>query len=266
MKLTFLGTGAADYPETPEAFAKNAKPGEIFRGLSSLLIDDALLVDCSAGTENHLKKKPGALSGVSDILISHTHTDHYRPDILRKYCGDGTFGSVPCLGIEQNAIGKASEELGNAVRLLPLRCFEETKIGRYTVLPLPANHSIKTDFSLVPTHFVIGDGTKTLFYGCDGAHLLCRTFDFLSHLHLDGMILDCTFGEVPGDPRLFEHNDFENVLQMVRVFRKNGILRENGKVFLSHFSRFDHFPAKELCEKAKEHGMTAAYDGMEAEI
>ncbi len=266
MKLTFLGTGAADYPETPEAFAKNAKPGELFRGLSSLLIGEDLLVDCSAGTENHLKKDPDALSGVSDILISHTHADHYRPDIIRKYGRDGTFGSVPCLGIEQNAAKKAAEELGGAARLVSLRCFEETKLGGYTVLPLPANHSIKSDFSLVPTHFVIDDGEKRLFYGCDGAHLLCRTFDFLSHLRLDGMILDCTFGEVPGDPRLFEHNDFENVLRMVRVFRKSGILRENGKVFLSHFSRFGHFPKDELCEKAKEHGMTAAYDGTEAEI
>ena len=71
MKLTFLGTGAADW-NGPDA------RGE-YRRLTSTLIDDCLLIDVTH-TVDDMIENPAA---ITDVLFTHSHDDHFDLDALR---------------------------------------------------------------------------------------------------------------------------------------------------------------------------------------
>ncbi len=71
MKLTFLGTGAADW-NGPDA------RGE-YRRLTSTLIDGSLLIDVTH-TVDDMIENPAA---ITDVLFTHSHDDHFDLDALR---------------------------------------------------------------------------------------------------------------------------------------------------------------------------------------
>ena len=84
MKLTFLGTGAADWP------AKPAGNG-FHRYLSSLLIDDTLLIDPGPCVPDAAEKYADP-DRVENILVTHSHSDHFSAKTLEKlrpYVGVG---------------------------------------------------------------------------------------------------------------------------------------------------------------------------------
>lgn len=80
MKLLFLGTGAAQNALTPESqIEEGARRG------STLLIDINLLVDVSIQSFDFAEKLGADTSAVTDILITHTHEDHYSPGSLMNF-------------------------------------------------------------------------------------------------------------------------------------------------------------------------------------
>lgn len=252
MKLCFPGTGAADYQ--PE----DRQDGAFFRRFSSLLVDDELLIDCSCGVADFCKETGLDLSRVEVLLFTHTHDDHYRPEAIRAAFG----AHPPLLCAEKETAKQIRRETGECVAL-PL--FERTALGRFFVTALPANHAVENRLQ-TPVHYVIEDGEKTLFYGCDGASLPTRTWRALRAFRFDAMVLDGTFGAIENDERLFEHNTLFAVEQMAAVFRKAGLLKETGKLYLSHISQYSNFPHGELCRKAALFGAAVAYDGLEEDV
>jgi len=72
MKITFLGTGAADWN-----FQKH-KDLDVFRRNSSLLIDDCLLIDPGADVPNALQSFDKSIDKIKYIINTHDHSDHYN--------------------------------------------------------------------------------------------------------------------------------------------------------------------------------------------
>ena len=123
MKLTFLGTGAADWPlqRRPEMTE--------FRRLSSLLIDNTLLIDpgpqvCEALQE--LGKKP---EDIKYIINTHSHGDHYCPETV-----------------------EALEKAGASFR--KTADGDTLTLGNYTIHAFAGNHSTCKG----TVHFIIADG------------------------------------------------------------------------------------------------------------
>lgn len=77
MKILFLGTAACDY--SPEL---NGKFKEKFdfdaRRSSCALINDTVLVDCGDHTVDSLRIAETDVSKITDILITHLHSDHFN--------------------------------------------------------------------------------------------------------------------------------------------------------------------------------------------
>ena len=184
MKITFLGTGAADWsPKKPET-------GE-HRWLSSALINDDLLIDPGPSVPDAIKRYNIDVKKIKYIIITHRHGDHFNEETLKMLCDSGA-------------------------ELVEFSAGEERKVGKYTVKALEANHP-----TCVPTvHYIIDDGEKRMFYGLDGAWLLMPEVDAIKESRVDLAILDATIGNRPGDYRIFEHNNLKMVIEMKETLSK----------------------------------------------
>ena len=82
----------------------------------------------------------------------------------------------------------------------------------------------------------------------------------------DLIVLDGTLGDAEGDYRIFEHNNLTMIREIAATIRNVDILKENGKIMISHMSRYSHKEHDELQKKLDEFDVVAAYDGMEIEF
>ena len=226
MKITFLGTGAADWPlQKPDSYTE-------FRRLCCALIDDVLLIDPGPQALEALRDLKKAPEKVKYIINTHTHSDHFSKETLF------------CL-----------ESLG--ATFIPLSDGEVKTLGQYTVRAYKGNH----DTCQNTVHFIITDGEKTLFYGLDGAWLLYGEVQAIKEYKPDLAVFDATIGDIDGDYRIFEHNNLNMVLEI-----KKSLESYIGRFCISHMARTLHTDQKSLDEQMKKHNIITAYDGLETEI
>ena len=79
-------------------------------------------------------------------------------------------------------------------------------------------------------------------------------------------MLDGTLGEELGDYRIFEHNNIRMICEMAETIRSGGMLKENGKIVISHMARYAHKSHEELKAYMDKYNIEVAYDGMDMEV
>lgn len=226
MKILFLGTGAADWPnEKTEGMSE-------FRRLSSALIDGCLLIDPGPQVLDALTEYKTDLSKVKYIINTHRHSDHFCAETLRRL-----------------------EESGAS--FIDLKQGDIKHIGEYTVRAYSGNHATCEN----TVHFIIDNGKNSLFYGLDGAWLLYDEVQAIKKYKPSLAVLDATIGDIEGDYRIFEHNNLAMVLEMKKTLNKYV-----GSFCISHMAMTLHTAHKALSEKMAEHNVIVAYDGLELEI
>lgn len=226
MKISFLGTGAADWPKE-----KSYGMAE-FRRFSSALIDDNLLIDPGPQIFDGLKALNKDNIKIKYIINTHRHDDHFSAETVSRLEADGA-------------------------EFIPLNDGDIKKIGSYTVYAYRGNHSTCEK----AVHFIITDNKKTLFYGLDGAWLLYDEIQAIKKFMPDFAVFDATIGDIDGDYRIFEHNNLNMVLEM-----KKSLENYIGRFCISHMARTLHTDHETLSEKMKKHNIITAYDGLEIEI
>ena len=177
MKITFLGTGAADWKmESHRELAG-------FRRNASALIDSCLLIDPNATVPDALETFQIDSSEIRYMINTHQHADHYS---------------------------EATIQALHHADFYPMSAGDVLQLGNYTVKALHANHATceKT------VHFLITDGKSTVFYGLDGAWLTYDEVQEIKRNKVDLAVLDATVGNINGDYRIFEHNNLAMVLQL----------------------------------------------------
>ena len=226
MKITFLGTGAADWPlEKPSDYTE-------FRRLSSALIDNSLLIDPGPQVLDALKELGISLSKIKYVIITHRHKDHFNADTL-----------------------KALEDCGAS--LIEFFTGEEKTVGDYEILAFNGNHATSEG----TLHYIIKKDGKVLFYGLDGAWLLYDEVAAIKKHKPDLAVLDATIGDIDGDYRIFEHNNLSMVLQM-----QQSLKQYVKRFCISHMARTLHTDHNTLSEKMKKYDVITAYDGLSIEI
>ncbi len=253
MTILFMGTGADDWS------VSKRKDGEFFRRLTSTKINDDLMVDCSAGAEDYIKMNNISLSGVKDLVITHTHGDHYNPDTIKAILNKDIR-----IWAEENAIKRIASDLPQH-NVCRLDLFTPVKVGEYEIIGVPANHSV-SDKNQIPLHYIITKGNKTLFWGCDGSWFLNQSWHEIKKYKYDLFVLDGTLGEGIGDYRIFEHNNLNMISEMSATIRSQELIKETGKIAISHISRYAHKPHEEIQKYLNKADIIVAYDGMELKI
>lgn len=225
MKITFLGTGAADWPITKAQ-------GVEHRRLSSVLIDDILLIDPGPMVLDAMKEYGKNPRSIKYIINTHRHSDHYNENTLSVL-------------LHLNA------------EFIEIKSNKSVTFGKYTVYAFDANHSTCKETQ----HFIVSDGTKKLFYGLDGSWLLYDEVQAIINQKMDFAVLDGTIGEVYGDYRIFEHNNLRMVIEM-----KTTLNQYIKRFCISHIAKTLHTDHVHLAENMKRQHIEVAYDGWETEI
>ncbi len=252
MKILFIGTGAADW------VLKDRKGNEFFRRLTAVKINNNLMIDCSADTVDYVNSN-GELKDVKNVLITHTHSDHYSPETIIDLLGNDV--RVWAEKESEKMILSDMPQLKDSV----LEIFAENTVGEYTVIPVPAGHSV-ANRDQTPVNYIISDGDKTIFWGCDSAWIPNYSWHEMKKYKYDLIVLDGTLGDADGDYRIFEHNNISMIKEMSNTIKSQNLLKENGKIMISHMSRYAHKEHNELQKQLDDVGIMVAYDGLEIEF
>lgn len=255
-ELLFLGTGAADWD------IKEKKKGEFFRRNSAALLNNDVMIDCGAHIFDFAKDsgRPDLYDGVTDILITHYHGDHFVPDSVKELAKDR---KIRVMG--DSRVRKDLEGVDNIEFIIP-QLYTEQKVGNYRVIPVLANHEIVALDDQFAFHYIITTpDEKVIFYGCDGAWFLRPAWNKMLEYKFDAMIFDCTVGD-SDDWRLFEHNTIPMLRTMMKEIREKDIIKDGGVAIASHLARTLHVGHGETAEILKKLDMETAFDGMAVEI
>ena len=255
-KLIFLGTCAHDFsPKLSDKcrskFDRNARRG------SSVLVNGRYLIDCGPHCCNSLDIIGKKYSDITDILVTHFHSDHFDVECLRKIAESR---ATPV-----RVWVRSDAELPNVKNVQYIRMYDGSKYrmdGDITVTGLKANH----DQSVFPQWFLLERNGKKMLYALDGAWFLTDTYNYLKNAHLNLFVMDATVGNKVGDYRMAEHNSIPMIRMMLPSLREVNIIDDKTVLVLSHIAPSLHRPHVEISRLAKHFKARVAYDGMKIEI
>jgi phosphoribosyl 1,2-cyclic phosphate phosphodiesterase len=280
MKLTFLGTGAAN--AFPEAFCRcenceqaRVLGGSSLRKRSAALIDDELLIDLGPDimTASNLHGRP--LTRVRYCLQTHAHADHMDPShFLSRSPGYGVVGAprlhfyasrgtlqVAARLLERDCapLSFLDPEMGEQLNLEihTIEAFQSFDFGRYRVTAFPANHDPEVECLL---YAVEAEG-RCIFYGADTAALPEVVWQGFHRagLRFDVVILDHTYGpEELGT----DHLSVRQVIAHAARMREERLLADGARVLATHIAHEGNPAHPELAAWAAKHGYEVAYDGL----
>ena len=256
LELTFLGTCACDFSPRLESDLRD-KFDKDARRSSALLIGGEILIDCGTHTLNSLDILGIPYEQITTLLITHLHSDHFDIENI-KTLAQSRHTPLNIFVRE----GAPLPQIPNAI-VKEMTLFEPCEIGGGAfVTGLIANH----DESAFPQHLFIEMENKRIFYGCDGAWLLNKTYYHLCKKRLDVAVFDCTTGDYEGEWRIGEHNSIPMLRVLLPSLKGVEIITDKTKVYFSHLAPSLHKPHSETVEIARPLGANVAYDGLTVEI
>ena len=254
--IKFLGTCACDFsPKLENEYKDNFGINE--RRASSVLLCGKYLIDAGMHILDSIRIAGVDVSMITDIFVSHTHSDHFDSENIEKIAKNS---KKPLrVWIREDANVPKSDNV-EYVRMTPYVRYEVEK--DVFVTGAVANH----DPDAAPQHFILEANEKKLFYGCDGAWLITRTYNFIKRADFDVAIFDATMGDYNGDYRIGEHNSIPMLRVMLPSLKGERAITDKTKVIFSHIAPSLHKTHTEIVKTAKELGASVAYDGMEISL
>lgn len=258
MKLLFLGTGAADWDASQAHLGDHTA---LQRRTTSVLVNQDLLIDPNPTVPEAMASFGADGGKIRNVLISHSHGDHYSPDTLLWLAADHPVTVYGDGGYPQKLPRHPN------LTFVPVEQGREYLAGGYRVTALRSTHTVEESGEQT-LHYLLTDGEKNLFYGCDGAWMLPTTFEAMSARRYDCMILDATFGDdaqlyrIPGEKIFFYHNN-TTMLRMLRAAFLNAGCADERTVFVADHLARAYFPDGERARMAfRPLGYLPAWDGM----
>lgn len=279
MKITYLGTAAAEgfpavFCNCSHCLAARRALAYERRTRSQALIDDALLVDFPPDSYLHALAFGVDLSAVATLLVTHSHTDHfYAQEFVNRGYKFASGIKRPVLDIYGNAEVRSVFEEGThrelraevaaGLRFHTIAPYASFCAEGYEIVALPAAHTPKEQALL----YAVSRGGKTLLYMNDTGLPKEEFYVFLAErgIRADLVSLDCTQADGPKSSSGRHMGFAEN--ELVRdTLRRYGIVRENTKYVVTHFSHNSAPFRDRLASEAKARGFVAAYDGLTVEV
>lgn len=255
-EFTFLGTCACDYNPELKTSLKNKFDFNTRRS-SCAIFNSHYLIDCGDHTLNSLEIVEKDLSEITDIFITHTHSDHFNPESIEKIASKK---NLPLnLWVSQNAV---IPKINNTKIIKMTRQTKYSVSRDLSVTGITANH----DEDSFPQHFLFEKNGKKIFYGCDGAWFLNSSYYFLKDAHLDLCVLDGTCGDYEGDYRIAEHNSIPMIKLMLPSLKVWGTIDDKTLVYISHLAPSLHKTHTETEQALKKYNIRVAYDGLSINI
>ncbi len=277
MKITFLGTGAAEGFPAVFCSCKNCSAvrfnKEEYRTRSQVLIDGELSVDFPPEAYVHSLRFGVDLSALKYLFVTHSHMDHfYAHDfILRGYkyakLESGVlnvYGNAEVVKVFGECTSREmKEDVAGNLKVNEIHAFGELKAGDYRILVLPAVHSAKEEALL----FYIERGGKGYLHLYDTGALSEEAVDFLAEkgAKAQAVALDCTFLDSPHRDGT-RHMCLEDCLSVRSRLLERGVADGESKFIMTHFSHNSNPVSGRVKSLGEQYGMIPAYDGFTVEI
>lgn len=268
MEVILLGTAAAE--AWPASFCKcrccveaRRRKGRDIRTRSGAIIDQVVKVDFGPDTVMQMIQTGRELTGLSTLLFTHAHDDHFSPAEL-QYRRDGFVSSaaLELLHIYGNEeiTSTLKQEFSDpsAYKCVihdPIEPFTEfTTADKSVVMPFPANHA--------PNALLlrITRGDKSIFYGHDTGTVPEETIQGLAGVPLSLVLLDCTFGGAPNSGQ--GHMGVGGVLDTLPRLIDVGAIVDDTRIVATHFSHNGGLLYDELTAEFSGTNVQVSYDGM----
>ena len=274
MTLSYFGTAAAE--GVPSVFcncrlcreARELK-GRNIRTRSQALVNDDLLIDLPPDTYMHYLTYGFNLPDITELLVTHSHTDHFYATELEMRCEPLAYPRPPLMHIYCNeAVERkfhkfmpSTYHVEDNFALVCAAPFVPLSIKGYSVVPLLANHD-KAEECLL---YLVTEGNKTILYGNDSGIFPEATFSYLKDrgLHIDLASFDCTLQSWREGSN---HMGLEDVVETRERLQKAGVIDDGTISVLTHFSHNGLWSCAKMEEEAAKRGFIAAYDGLVVEV
>lgn len=277
MKIQILGSGGGEgYPalfcSCAHCNAARKAGGKSLRTLSQTLIDGKLLIDLPSDTPSHFLRNNLNLGDIGYLLITHTHADHYIPQLLDTRGEDFAHNmGVEQLHIYGNEEVKKKfdgvfgmygirESIRKNILFYKAEAFRPFRADGYTVTPLKAHHAPEEE----PLNYIIDDGKSVLLYLLDTGYPFAETLEAIVGYgkQFDCVVMDCTMGI-----NYYEgHMNFAQDVQLKEYLCGAGACRKDTKFIVAHVTHNHAGLHEEVEEYFKDSGISVAYDGMTVEF
>lgn len=274
MKLTFLGTGAAEgipglWCTCERCKAARQEGSRSIRLRCMLLIDDRLLIDCGPDLVAASIRDNLDLSSIRTLLITHEHSDHlYLPNLEYRQTGFcptplptlEVYGSASAIGpIRGMPAGEESMRLRTHV----VSAFQTWEVDGYRVTAFRARHGGP---SMQPLFYAIGDDHSSILYAHDTGPFPEDTWEHLTsppdgqRWSFDLVSIDMTSGllDIVGQ----SHLTFRQIVEHRDRLADAGLLKPGARFFANHFSHNGNPAYRELAERLSAAGVEPTYDGL----
>lgn len=275
MKIQYFGTAAAE--GWPAIFCRcdvctqAAKlGGKNIRTRSQALINDDLLIDFPPDSYAHMLTYGLNLPEITDILITHSHQDHFYPEDFIMRCGGFSDNTKGILHIYSNDAVAAKLEKTFAQsgvhyhredypKCHILQSFSPISIKGYIVLPLPARHNPNEKCYI----YLIEKEGKSILYANDTGLLPPESLAALAGKKLDLVSMDCTMMRHKEGTN---HMGLPDNLLFCEELKQLGCVDDSTVFVVTHFSHHGGMLHHEIENAAQSNGFVAAYDGLTIEF
>lgn len=286
MILTYLGTAASEgwpafFCRCPICREAQKRGGKDFRNRACSIVDDDLLIDMSPDIYAARKHLNVDLTRIKNILFTHSHKDHFNPELLRWYAPNFAAENdrTPLKLYGSKGVKAVFEKLDDIWRshysdgwfsFTELNEFERTQIDEKTFVTMyPAIHSIDD----ARVYLIERDGKK-LFYMHDSCMLDECVLEALEGKDIDAFSIDATRAVMKTPENVNAHHmGFDAVLRMRKIFIDRNIGREDSVYVANHIcihscmdengKMYFHEDMERLLEGK---GAFVSYDGMKITI
>ena len=280
MKFKYFGTAAAEgfpglFCSCEHCVRAQKAGGKNIRTRSQALVNNNLLIDFPADTYHHIIKDGLNLTKVKNIIITHSHEDHFYPKDLHMAYPPFAYGADKQKITPINIYGNesvnsyAGEFKTEIVKFHEIYAFRELFIDNYVVTPLKADHDQSQNCFIYVIEDNINDiSAKKILYGNDTGYFPYETWDYLHENHtgsnkFDFVSLDAT--SIAIDCR-HGHMGIDCGAEVRDRLVKMGSADDKTVFCFHHFSHNGAKIYDELVPIAKDMGFIVSYDGMEIDI
>jgi adenosylcobinamide kinase/adenosylcobinamide-phosphate guanylyltransferase len=257
MKVTMLGTGAADGWPTPMCGCASCSTlrarGEV-RGQTAALLDDRILLDCGPETPRAAERFGAPLSDVDLLLFTHAHPDHCHPQVLLWRRWAGVRRPLTVAG-PSDALAACRDWVGpdDPVRFVVLAAGDTLRHDGWTIRAVPATHTPGAVLYDVEDP----DGTR-LLYATDTAPLGTDALTLTEGRNYDAVLLEETWGDRAEHGT--DHHDLSTFPTTIAALRRRGALTPATRIRAIHLGHRNP-PEPELGRRLAAWGADAPVDG-----
>ncbi|NLN64623.1 MAG: hypothetical protein GX144_04320 [Clostridiaceae bacterium] len=304
MKITFLGTGAAEmYPaiwcQCENCNKALKEGGRNIRGNSAALIDDDIMLDMNTTCFMVAANNGISLASVKHILVTHPHRDHLAPEMLKwrrmkpgqdqlpfepqhdgwsaryTHLPEVTVYGSDSVWMAMNQVNTNLFSFGGydtAAHFERIEDGAEVQCDDFSFIPVRANHKKEHAHN-----FILIRNGKTILYAVDTGGYSEEMLTLITSKKYDCVIMEGTFGlgfydkKLEGQPDKEYltgkgHMNLQKNLAMLRYLTKMGCWKNEPNFYITHLCPHFTLPHDDYQAMLEKHGIKVAYDGLQVNL